>query len=92
MTSRAEKVQYVLTQPQTQRHLCHWPECTKPVPPAMWGCKQHWFKLPKKLRDQVWQAYEPGQEVNGDPSSTYLEVMKEVYRWIREATRVDPWS
>jgi hypothetical protein len=35
-------------------HTCHWPDCRKEVPPAMWGCKQHWFALPKPLRDRIW--------------------------------------
>jgi len=35
------------------RHTCHWPGCNKEVPPAMWGCKTHWFSLPKRLRDRI---------------------------------------
>jgi len=26
------------------------------VPPKMWGCKKHWFKLPKSLRDKIWSV------------------------------------
>jgi hypothetical protein len=50
----------------------------------MWGCRTHWFALPKWLRDKVWDAYEPGQEERLDPSDEYLAVAHEVQAWIRE--------
>lgn len=49
----------------------------------MWGCKQHWFQLPKHLRDAIWAAYVPGQEVSKTPSPLYLSVASEVQRWIK---------
>jgi hypothetical protein len=78
------KADYVRRQRQTRHHTCHWPGCEKQVPPAMWGCKPHWFKLPKHLRDSVWLAYEPGQEITLTPSAEYLEVAREVQDWIAE--------
>jgi hypothetical protein len=48
----------------------------------MWGCSAHWFKLPKYLRDRVWDVYIPGQELRMDPSAEYLEVALEVQEWI----------
>lgn len=63
-------------------HHCHWPGCSKEVPPRMWGCSTHWFKLPKQLRDKVWAAYVPGQEINKTPSESYIAVAKEVQEWI----------
>lgn len=48
----------------------------------MWGCKAHWFRLPQYLRDAIWRAYEPGQEVDMTPSDEYLEVANEVQKWI----------
>lgn len=82
MSDIHEKVVYVKSQPQTRDHRCHWPGCPKQVPPAMWGCKDHWYRLPKSLRTKIWKAYEPGQEIDGRPSAEYLEVAKEVERWI----------
>ena len=67
------KREYVKRQPQTRSHRCHWTGCDKQVPPAMWGCKAHWFRLPKRLRDAIWASYQPGQEVRMDPSSAYLD-------------------
>lgn len=79
-----EKREYVKSQGQTRKHHCHWPNCTKDVPPAMWGCKEHWFKLPKRLRDRIWATYRPGQEVTMTPSKAYLIVANEVQEWIKE--------
>ena len=76
------KADYVRLQPQSRTHECHWPRCTKQVPPAMWGCKQHWFSLPTVLRERIWRAYRPGQEIDMRPSPEYIEVAKEVQQWI----------
>lgn len=79
-----DKAAYVRSQGQTRRHTCHWPGCDTQVPPAMWGCKPHWFRLPKPLRDRIWDAYVPGQEKRMDPSDEYLAVAHEVQAWIAE--------
>jgi len=55
-------------------HICHALRCTAPVPPKMFMCKRHWYMVPKKLRDAIWAAYRPGQEVRKDPSREYLDV------------------
>jgi hypothetical protein len=66
----------------SNKHTCHWPGCELEVPPAMWGCKQHWFMLPKPLRDAVWREYRPGQEKDKMPSVRYLIVAQMVQAWI----------
>lgn len=70
-------------------HTCHWPGCEREVPPNMWGCAPHWYKLPKDLRDRIWAAYVPGQEITKTPSAAYLEVAREAERYAR-ALRVEP--
>ena len=60
------------------RHTCHHPDCTTAVPPKVLACKPHWFEIPKPLRDKVWLAYQPRQEVTKTPSVEYLEVIREV--------------
>ena len=77
------KVAYVKAQPQTRAHHCHWPGCTVQVPPALWGCRKHWFALPKRLRNLIWRAYRPGQERDLQPSDAYLRAAREVQAWIR---------
>lgn len=63
-------------------HTCHWPGCTAVVPPAMWGCKPHWFAIPPLLRARLWAAYRPGQEVTKTPSLSYIVAAREVQEWI----------
>jgi hypothetical protein len=78
----AQKVEYVLAQPQNRNHECHWPGCDKQVPPALWGCREHWYKLPKPLRDRIWKTYQPGQEKTMTPSREYVQVAREAQEWI----------
>jgi hypothetical protein len=82
MTSIGAKVAYVKRAGQTRNHVCHWPGCGAQVPPAIWGCRPHWYALPKELRDRIWRAYRPGQEIRGTPSASYLAVAREVQQWI----------
>lgn len=78
------KAEYVKNQDQFRNHECHWPDCILQVPPAMWGCKKHWFTLPKSLRDKIWATYRPGQEKELNPSKAYLKVADEVQKWCIE--------
>ncbi len=86
------KAAYVKRQIQTRRHTCHWPGCFAQVPPAMWGCKRHWYTLPKELRDRIWQTYRPGQEVSLTPSTDYITAARAAQDWIRarEAEETGP--
>lgn len=80
-----EKRDYVMKQAragQTRPHTCHWPGCTEQVPPAMWGCKAHWFTLPRAIRDLIWATYRMGQEEDGDPSPAYLAAADRADAWI----------
>lgn len=67
-----------------QSHMCHWPGCRQAVPPRMWGCRTHWYRLPKELRDRIWETYRPGQEIDKNPSVEYIEAAREVQAWIRQ--------
>lgn len=40
----------------------------------MFACREHWYDLPKKLRDAIWREYRDGQEVDKRPSARYLAV------------------
>ena len=78
----AEKAAHVRAARQTAKHHCHWPGCEAQVPPAMWGCRKHWYALPALLRAKVWRAYRPGQEETKTPTREYVEVAREVQSWI----------
>lgn len=77
------KPDYVKSQGQTREHECHWPDCEAQVPPALWGCRKHWYKLPRSLRNKLWEEYRPGQEVDMKPSEEYLMVANEIQVWIK---------
>jgi hypothetical protein len=66
-----------------KNHTCHWPGCETPVPPKMWGCSKHWFRLPAGLRAKVWKTYVPGQEITKTPSEAYMIVALEVQTFCR---------
>ena len=84
MTEKVEHVRRAIRSGETGGHHCHWPGCKAKCAPAAWGCRAHWYSLPKRLRDKVWATYRPGQEVSKDPSDAYLAVADEVQQWIRE--------
>lgn len=85
--SNTEAQRYVRAQAaksDASGHTCHWPGCERKVPPAMWGCRQHWFSLPARLRSKIWRTFQPGQEITKTPSPAYLEAAREVQEWIAE--------
>lgn len=88
----AEKVAHVRAATQDRDHTCHWRGCRRQCKPAYAMCREHWYTLPKELRDKVWRAYAPGQEETLTPSRAYLDVMREVNAWIAEhqANNVEP--
>jgi hypothetical protein len=84
METIKQKVAHVKRAGQTRNHSCHWPGCPQQVPPALWGCKRHWFMLPKPIRNKIWQEYRSGQEETFDPSKEYISAAIEAQNWIRE--------
>lgn len=83
------KVRHVLAAVQTRRHECHWPRCHEQVPPALWGCRRHWWMLPRELRVRIWSHYRRGQE-DGLPSREYVEAARAVQAWIAEHPETVP--
>lgn len=79
-----DKKDYVRKSKQNRDHTCHWPGCEVQVAPAKWGCMKHWMKLPKFIREDIWSAYQPGQEVNITPSRAYLRAARAAQDWIKE--------
>lgn len=79
-----DKAAHVRAAGQTRRHHCHWPGCEEQVPPAKWGCRKHWYKLPPRIRNAIWRAYRAGQEEDGRPSRAYIDAAQAAQAWIRE--------
>lgn len=82
MSDIGDKVKHVLRSRQTRAHTCHWPGCERQVKPAVWGCREHWYRLPQHLRARIWRAYRPGQEEDLRPDLSYIAVAREVQDWI----------
>lgn len=81
----AEKAEHVRRAGQTRRHSCHWPGCDVQCPPAKWGCRHHWFKLPGAIRLEIWRAYRIGQEDGDAPvSERYIAAARAAQDWIAE--------
>ena len=62
-------------------HTCHHPGCKTEVPPKLWGCAKHWFRLPENIRNRILAAYRPGQEVDKNPSEAYIDAAYAAYEW-----------
>lgn len=81
-TTIKEKADHVRAAQQVRGHTCHWPGCERQVPPAMWGCRTHWYRLPMTLRNRIWRTYRIDQEDTRTPSREYVAVAREVQEWI----------
>jgi len=70
-------------------HLCHAKNCKVQVPPSMFMCRDHWYMLPKVMRDILWALYSPGQEITKTPSQDYLEHAQECIDYVAEKESVN---
>lgn len=82
MTDKFTHVRHAIATGEAGTHRCHWPGCDERMAPAAWGCRRHWFMLPKGLRNRIWRAYHPGQEATKTPSADYIVVAREAQDWI----------
>lgn len=57
-------------------HVCHADGCQTPIPPRVFACRPHWYKLRKAMRDAIWREYRPGQERDKKPSLRYMAVQR----------------
>lgn len=64
------------------KHVCHWPGCDREVPAHVWGCRPHWFRLPKPIRNRIWATYRAGQEITKTPSREYVAAAQAARAWI----------
>lgn len=74
------------------KRACSWHGCTRLVLPSMWGCKAHWYQLPKPIRDRIWATYQPGQETDGLISSEYWDAYREAMRYAQEVEKTKTWE
>lgn len=68
-------------------HRCHASGCNRAVPARMFMCRDHWYALPKPMRDAIWATYRPGQERDKRPSAEYLENARTAIAWLADRQR-----
>src|SRR5687768_13118437 len=71
-------------------HHCHATDCKTLVPPEMFMCKFHWFRVPKPLRDRIWATYRAGQCDDMRPSTAYCEAAKAAVIAVAEKQGITP--
>lgn len=71
------------TRPRSRamQHGCPWPTCARVVPPHLWGCKPHWYRLPAELRARILGSYRVGQNI-ATASDEYRAAIRDAARWI----------
>lgn len=57
-------------------HACPWPGCTQCVPRHLWGCKAHWYRLPRDLRERCAWAWRYGTFAD------HVKVLEEIDEWL----------
>jgi hypothetical protein len=57
-------------------HTCHAHGCSRPVPLRLFMCLTHWRGLKPRTQAAVLREYRPGQEVDKNPSASYLAVQR----------------
>ncbi len=65
-------------------HKCEWPGCDRVVPYSMWGCRAHWYALPKSLRTCIGHAYRAGINAGNHPTMGYVAAHRAALAWIAE--------
>lgn len=68
-------------------HTCHAEGCTSPVSPKMLMCRKHWRLVPLTLQAAVYAHYRPGQEIDKQPTSEYLDAANAAIRACAERER-----
>lgn len=65
-------------------HHCHATSCSIIIPPEMFMCKKHWFRLPKIMRGEIWRTYREGQCDDMNPSFEYCYIAKRCVLYLAE--------
>lgn len=59
------------------KHTCHAFDCNVSVPPEMFMCRSHWFKVSPATRKAIWRHYRAGQCDDKRPSIEWLEAARQ---------------
>ncbi len=67
---------------------CPWPACRKHTRPAYLMCREHWYRLPARIRSRIWDTYQPGQTAL-TASPEYRDALREALEFARQAAQAD---
>lgn len=70
-------------------HTCHAASCEVRTKPEMFMCRQHWYMLPKAMRDDIWKNYRPGQCDDWQISHKYAEAARRAVTYIAQKEGVE---
>jgi hypothetical protein len=71
-------------------HTCHATGCGAHVPPQMWGCRKHWYMVPKPIRDRIWATYRADQCDDMNPSDDYCRAAKDAVVAVAKREGLEP--
>lgn len=66
---------------------CRWPGCQIRVPHGRWGCREHWYALPWRLREALIETVEARQLSGGPPSPAWLEASEQARAWAEKQAK-----
>lgn len=71
-------------------HHCHATGCKVQVPPEMFMCRKHWFKLPVVFRREIYKTYRNGQCDDWEVSKEYCDAAIAAVKYIAAREHKDP--
>jgi hypothetical protein len=54
------------------------------VPLSLWGCREHWYVLPRELRVNIVLTYARGIDDDTHPTPNYIEACRQAREWIAQ--------
>src|ERR1700757_4760980 len=64
---------------EVRMHRCRWMGCYRAIPTSLYCCAEHWFKIPRHLREELWSGYRKGVL-----SPQYVAAHHSIQDWIKE--------
>lgn len=69
-------------------HRCNWPGCrVDGLHPGMWGCKNHWYLLPGKLRSKLYRLSKAWAFETLEYDAAMAKAQSFIERYLREGGR-----
>jgi len=58
-------------------HRCKWNGCHRTIASTLYMCAEHWFRLPRALRNELWDGYR-----RGITSNQYVAADEQIQDWV----------